>query len=323
MKTLSRLVAIPLLALFALSTPVFAQTTSSTLTAADQKQISGLFTTIESGIRTGGTSGENAIKAITSAGARSTLDTDIFYGLPFAGDVKSVSITNEVLDPTQSTATSVRYNADISIKLGGNHSDFTGTGTYFFTFKKEAGKWYLFDTDFYKGLGSDFSDKFSDAAATTDNGIAQPDSANSTTDTNKTSNHADGAATSEGLGLAALLGGSFLVFALIIGALCILSTVFWIWMMVAVATRPNYEHKLLWILLMIFTGLIGSVLYYFMEHRAYRKSLLAGTATMPASVPATVSPAPVAPMSSAPVVPASETIPVPEPILSQDEHHAE
>ncbi|MFC1723060.1 PLDc N-terminal domain-containing protein [Nanoarchaeota archaeon] len=62
-----------------------------------------------------------------------------------------------------------------------------------------------------------------------------------------------------------LIGGIFfLIF--IIFIISILSTIFWIWMIIDCATRSNFmqdNDKVIWILILVFTGFIGALVYYF------------------------------------------------------------
>ena len=62
----------------------------------------------------------------------------------------------------------------------------------------------------------------------------------------------------------------FLVF--VVG---ILGTVFWIWMLVDCATKERGEgnDKLIWVLIILFTHIIGAALYYFVR-RPKRKAEL-------------------------------------------------
>jgi hypothetical protein len=55
----------------------------------------------------------------------------------------------------------------------------------------------------------------------------------------------------------------------------ILGTVFWIWMLVDCATKERGEgnDKLIWVLIILFTHIIGAALYYFVR-RPKRKAEL-------------------------------------------------
>lgn len=72
-------------------------------------------------------------------------------------------------------------------------------------------------------------------------------------------------------GLGALLGlGMGFVFVMI--AFGIWATVFWI-MMIVHAAQHDVENKPMWIILMVFTGIIGALIYYFVVKRHYIKPL--------------------------------------------------
>lgn len=60
----------------------------------------------------------------------------------------------------------------------------------------------------------------------------------------------------------ALGAGLFIVF----GILGIACTVFWIMMLVHAATHDN-KDKAMWIILMVFTGIVGALIYYFVVKR--------------------------------------------------------
>ena len=58
-----------------------------------------------------------------------------------------------------------------------------------------------------------------------------------------------------------------MIFAAIIG---LLLTVFWILMIVHAATKP-IENKGMWIVIMVFTGVLGAIVYYFAVKRDFDK----------------------------------------------------
>ncbi len=59
---------------------------------------------------------------------------------------------------------------------------------------------------------------------------------------------------------------------LLIMALCILSFIFWIWMIVDCAQRDmKGDSKVVWILLLIFLGILGAAIYYFVVKRKSKK----------------------------------------------------
>ncbi len=64
-----------------------------------------------------------------------------------------------------------------------------------------------------------------------------------------------------------LFFASFSMMILVMVLLGLLSFVFWIWMLIDCLNNNNLhgEHdKLVWILLMVFTGALGSILYFFL-----------------------------------------------------------
>lgn len=60
--------------------------------------------------------------------------------------------------------------------------------------------------------------------------------------------------------------GGFLLFI----ALGIWATVFWI-MMIVHAAKHEVENKAMWIILMVFTGIVGALIYYFVVKRKFSK----------------------------------------------------
>jgi predicted neutral ceramidase superfamily lipid hydrolase len=69
--------------------------------------------------------------------------------------------------------------------------------------------------------------------------------------------------------------GAFLV----IIALGILATVFWI-MMIVHAARHDVENKAMWVILMVFTGIVGALIYYFVVKRKFNKQFAPPTPAM-------------------------------------------
>ncbi|MBI2669814.1 MAG: PLDc N-terminal domain-containing protein [Candidatus Yanofskybacteria bacterium] len=61
------------------------------------------------------------------------------------------------------------------------------------------------------------------------------------------------------------IGSFFVIFALGIWAI-----VFWI-MMIVHAAQHDVENKAMWIILMVFTGVIGALIYYFVVKRKFGK----------------------------------------------------
>jgi hypothetical protein len=66
----------------------------------------------------------------------------------------------------------------------------------------------------------------------------------------------------------AFIGGCFgLVFGLLALAVGVLGVVFWIWMIIDCATNEPREStdKVVWIIIIVFTYLIGAAIYYFVR----------------------------------------------------------
>lgn len=52
------------------------------------------------------------------------------------------------------------------------------------------------------------------------------------------------------------------------GMICLLGTVFWIWMLIDCAkNEPEGEDRVIWILIIALTHLIGAAIYYFARRR--------------------------------------------------------
>jgi len=51
---------------------------------------------------------------------------------------------------------------------------------------------------------------------------------------------------------------------LFISVLVIFCIVFWFWMLIDCLKRKKFDDKLIWILVIIFLGFIGAILYYFL-----------------------------------------------------------
>lgn len=61
----------------------------------------------------------------------------------------------------------------------------------------------------------------------------------------------------------------FVVVLFVVGlGFLIWSTVFWI-LMITHAAKHNIENKAKWIVLMVFTGLVGALIYYFVVKRTF------------------------------------------------------
>lgn len=57
----------------------------------------------------------------------------------------------------------------------------------------------------------------------------------------------------------------FMILMVIIGLAC---TVFWVWMLVHAVTHP-VENKPLWILILVLTGILGAIIYFFAVKRQF------------------------------------------------------
>jgi hypothetical protein len=57
------------------------------------------------------------------------------------------------------------------------------------------------------------------------------------------------------------------VMSLVFGLVGLAAFAFWLWMLIDVITKcPSEENKkLIWILIVIFTGIIGAIIYYFVQ----------------------------------------------------------
>ncbi|MDZ4178075.1 MAG: PLD nuclease N-terminal domain-containing protein [Coriobacteriia bacterium] len=64
------------------------------------------------------------------------------------------------------------------------------------------------------------------------------------------------------------------LFELFIFGVAIAGTVFWVWMLVDCATNEpsTGNDKLMWVLIILFTHLVGAIIYYFVR-RPQRRSL--------------------------------------------------
>jgi Phospholipase_D-nuclease N-terminal len=70
-------------------------------------------------------------------------------------------------------------------------------------------------------------------------------------------------------------GGGMVVglgaFVLVIWALVILATVFWLWMLIdALVNEPTTNDKILWFLVIFFLHFIGALVYFFVRRSARR-----------------------------------------------------
>ena len=74
--------------------------------------------------------------------------------------------------------------------------------------------------------------------------------------------------------------GLFVVFA----AIGLWAAIFWLLMLIHAATH-EIENKAVWIILIIFTGIIGALIYYFMVKRPFNRRVV-----MPGTTPSTSAP---------------------------------
>ncbi|OGL74277.1 hypothetical protein A3C96_00420 [Candidatus Uhrbacteria bacterium RIFCSPHIGHO2_02_FULL_60_10] len=75
----------------------------------------------------------------------------------------------------------------------------------------------------------------------------------------------------------------------VVGIIGLATTIFWILMLVHAATHP-VENRAMWIILMIFTGILGAAIYYFVVKRKFNAAAPVG-ATMPSAAMAPPQPA--------------------------------
>ena len=68
----------------------------------------------------------------------------------------------------------------------------------------------------------------------------------------------------------ATFGSMFIVIIIV----AIIAGIFWLWMLIDCAKR-NFDSKLVWILLLIFTGTLGAILYFFLVKRKNVQSVAA------------------------------------------------
>lgn len=85
-----------------------------------------------------------------------------------------------------------------------------------------------------------------------------------------------------GIGVVFLLGLAIL---LAIGVFA-----FWVWMLVDCAQAPEppgeSNHRLIWILILVFTGWLGALLYFFIVRQPRRAAIRARSFTSPPMPPA-------------------------------------
>lgn len=61
------------------------------------------------------------------------------------------------------------------------------------------------------------------------------------------------------------LGVGFMILAAVIGIACF---IFWLMMLIHAASKP-IENKAMWIILMVLTGIVGAIIYYFVVKRKF------------------------------------------------------
>jgi hypothetical protein len=74
-------------------------------------------------------------------------------------------------------------------------------------------------------------------------------------------------------------------------AMGIAASIFWLLMIIHAATHP-VQHRAMWILLMVFTGILGAIIYWIAVKRTFAK---ASGPTMPATFAASTESSPIAP----------------------------
>jgi prolipoprotein diacylglyceryltransferase len=59
------------------------------------------------------------------------------------------------------------------------------------------------------------------------------------------------------------------LFVLMFGLIALFGFVFWIWMLVDCATKESDQGntKIVWIIIIVFTNLVGAVLYFFVQRQ--------------------------------------------------------
>lgn len=228
-----------------IAVPVFAQVA---LTEDDKVEIGKIFTVISESIRDG--DADSALRSdYLSPNADDSLESDIFIESPVADSENSLTFSKV-------------EEASVSINANGNlEATYTATMDYYdgffeehyispnitFTFEKVDGYWYLLASDYYNNFKS--------------TGV----STSSTTNVSP----------ALGWGLLALFG------VLILIALALF--VFWVWMLIEAIKRKGYPGKPFWIIGLILFSTLAAIVYYFAEHRPYKKSLMQPVQVPPVS----------------------------------------
>ena len=78
------------------------------------------------------------------------------------------------------------------------------------------------------------------------------------------------------LALSSSFAAVFITFWLIIIALSLGTTIFWLWMLIDAAKKdfPKSDDKILWILVLVFAGFVGTLIYYFVIYKEANKKKL-------------------------------------------------
>ena len=67
------------------------------------------------------------------------------------------------------------------------------------------------------------------------------------------------------------IGIGFIVLLVLAALLALAAFAFWVWMLVDCAQAPeplgDSNHRLVWILILVFTGWLGAILYFFLVRR--------------------------------------------------------
>jgi len=62
------------------------------------------------------------------------------------------------------------------------------------------------------------------------------------------------------------------MFFLLSTILFVLTTIFWIWMLIVAATRERSTgDKILWVIIIVFTHIIGALIYYFVRYAPLKR----------------------------------------------------
>ena len=84
-----------------------------------------------------------------------------------------------------------------------------------------------------------------------------------------------------GAQLNGLFGGLFVVM-IIVALISLAGTIFWVLMIIHAASKP-IENRALWIIVMVFTGPVGALIYYFVVKREFDKQSNSATIVSPPS----------------------------------------